>query len=366
MQKNINIGHIKVWLDLRFLKNWDKYSKFIAILIQHLIHIDTINNYTLYLSKDIKIKFPDSINVKYIEEKPWSFLEQIKFNFLLKKDNNNLMIFFNEKKPLLYKWKYLLFIKDLKELHYRKEKSTLSEKIEKLFLNTSLEKANKIICFDNQTLNELNEKLNIAENKLEILYPFFSKDKISENKIITNIKTKFFIKWEYFIYSWGNWNNKNLSKLIEVFSKLNKRKQDISLIILDQNLTEDINFRNEVVQEGIVEKIFFIWTTTLEEKKAFYNEAIWTIFPSLYESFPFDLTESITYNSPILSSSIKQIKEIMWDSISYFSPVSIIDIIEAIENFVEKWKKEVNYDEIFKKYTPEKSSKELLKIIKKV
>lgn len=366
MNNNINIWNIKIWLDLRFLKNWDKYSKFIAILIQHLIHIDTSNIYTLYLSKDIKINFPPSINVKYIEEKPGSFLEQIKFNFLLKKDNNNLMIFFNEKKPLLYKWKYLLFIKDLKELHYKKEKSTFSEKIEELFLNTSLKEANKIICFDNQTLNELNEKLNIKENKLEILYPFFTKDKTSDNKIISNIKTKFSIKWEYFIYSWGNWNNKNLSKLVEVINKLNKRKSIVSLVILDQSITEDINFRNDVIEKDIVEKIFFIWETTLEEKKAFYNEAIWTIFPSLYESFPFDLTESITYNSPILSSSIKQIKEIMWDSISYFSPVSIIDIIEAIENFIEKWKKEVDYKEIFEKFNPENSSKELLKIIKKI
>jgi glycosyltransferase involved in cell wall biosynthesis len=366
MRNNINISHINIWLDLRFLKNLDRYSKFIAVLIQYLINIDTTNNYKLYLNEDLKIKFPDNINVKYIKEKPGSFLEQIKFNFLLKKDNNSLMIFFNEKKPLLYKWKYLLFIKDLKELHYKKQKSNIVEKIENLFLNTSLKDANRVICFDNQTLNELNEKLNISENKLEILYPFFLKDNVSENEIITNIKTKFSIKWEYFVYSWWNWNNKNLSKLIEVISKLNKRKQDINLIILDQNLTEDINFRNDVVRADIVKKIFFIWDTTLEEKKAFYNEAIWTIFPSLYESFPFDLTESITYNSPILSSWIKQIKEIMWDSIVYFSPVSSIDMIEAIEIFVEKWKKEVNYENIFTKLSPEKSSKELLKIIQKV
>jgi hypothetical protein len=56
----------------------------------------------------------------------------------------------------------------------------------------------------------------------------------------------------------------------------------------------------------------------------------------------------------------------MWDSISYFSPVSIIDMIEAIENFIEKWQKKINYKEIFSNFTPEKTSKNLLKIINKI
>jgi glycosyltransferase involved in cell wall biosynthesis len=355
----------KIWLDLRFLESWEKYSTFVAILVQHLIHLDTDNTYVLYLSDQTKTKFPDKLKVEYIKEKPWSLLEQIKFNNKLKKDNNDLMVFFSDKKPLQYKWKYIFFIKDLKEIHYLDEKSFFSKFIQDLFLNTSLKNATKIICFEEQTRNELNEKLNISEDKLEILYPFFTKEKITEIQTISSIKTKFWIKWEYLIYSWNNWNNKNLSKLVEVLQKLNKRKVDVSLIILDQKVTEDINFRKEVVESWIVEKVLFIWLTTQEEKKAFYNEAIGTIFPSLYESFPFSLTESISYNSPILASSIKQIKEIMWDSISYFSPVSSIDMIEAIENFISKWRKETNYNEIFKKYKPEKSVQQLLNIINK-
>ena len=357
---------MKIWLDLRLLQSWDHYSTFIALLLQKLISTDWEDTYTLYMSADTKAKFPDFVNVELIKEEPWTLAEQLHFSRKLSKDKNNLMIFFNEEKPLRYKWDYIVFVKDLKEIHYEGEKSGVKKFFEDLFLNTSLDNAKKIICFENHTRNELNEKLNIAENKLEIMYPFFTPTQIGETKSIWNIKTKYSIKWEYFIYSWWGGNNKNLSKLVEVFNKLHLKKQKVSLVILEQEVTEDIDFRNEVVNSGIVEKVFFIWDTTLEEKKAFYESAAWTIFPSLYESFPFSLTEAISYNSPILASSINQIKEIMWDSIAYFSPVSTIDMIEAIENFVSMWKKEVNYNQLSLKYNADSSAKQLLKVIKEL
>ncbi len=355
---------MKIGLDLRLLKTGESYSTFIALLLQKLISTDGDDSYTLYLSAGSNANFPDFVNVELIDEKPWSFSEQLHFSRKLKRDKNDLMIFFNEDKPLRYKGDYFIFVKDLKETHYESKKSGMKKIMENLFLNTSLENAQKIICFENHTKSDLNDKLNIPENKLEIVYPFFTPIQTDTKKTIWNIKTKYSIKWKYFIYSGGYWNHKNLSKLVDVFQKLHLRKQNLSLVILEQSVTEDLNFRNEVVEADIVDKVLFIGDTTLEEKKAFYSEAAGTIFPSLYESFPFALTEAISYNSPILASSINQIKEIMWESIAYFSPVSSIDMIEAIENFVSIGPKEWSYEELLQKYNADSSAKQLLHIVK--
>jgi len=366
MKNSSSLVNYKIWLDLRFLNINDNYSIFIASLLQELINNDKNNKYKLYLNDKAKMKFNSSIDVSYIWAQPGTMKEQIEFFRILKKDNNNLMIFFNEKKPLFYKWKYILFLKDLKELHYKEEKSKVKGFIDDFFFDTSLKNASKVVCFDNQTKSELNEKLNIEEESISIIYPFFQKKDTDIIEVISSVKTKYSINSEFLIYSWWFWNNKNLSKLINVFEKLNNKKINVSLVILDQDVTEDINFRKEVVDAWIVNKVFFIWNTTLEEKKAFYDESIWSIFPSLYESFPFKLTESINYNSPILASSIKQIKEIMWDEISYFSPVSTIDMMDAIETFVLNWKQETNYKNLFEKYNSKNTAKSLLELIEKV
>jgi len=49
-----------------------------------------------------------------------------------------------------------------------------------------------------------------------------------------------------------------LSKLVEVFRKLHLKKQKISLVVLEQEITEDLSFRKEVVEADIVDKVFFI------------------------------------------------------------------------------------------------------------
>ncbi len=357
---------MKIWLDLRLLKSGDTYSTFIALLLQKLISIDNINSYCLYLSAKTKAQFPESVQVEMVSEEPWSIAEQLKFSHKLSKDKNDLMIFFNEQKPLRYKWPYYLFVKDLKEIHYQSEETGISKLMQDFFLNTWLENAQKIICFEKQTLHDINEKLNIVEDKLEILYPFFTKAQTWEEIALSNIKVKYGIKWDFFIYSSWNGNHKNLSKLIDVFKKLTLRKRNISLVILDQAVSEDIEIRKQVVDSEITESIFFVGQTSLDEKKAFYDEAQWTLFPSLYESFPFSLTEAISYNSPILASNINQIQEIMWDSIAYFSPVSTIDMVEAIENFVSySWKKR-NYDKLFERYNPQNTAEKLIEIFDKI
>ncbi len=355
---------MKIWLDLRLLKAGDTYSIFVATLLQKLISLDTEHSYHLYVSAETKAVFPETVQVDFIQYAGWGVKEHLSFGRKLQKDKNDLMIFFGEEKPLRYKWNYFLFVKDLKEVHYQSEETWLSKMMHNFFLNTGIENAQKIICFESQTQHDINEKLNIIEQKINILYPFFTPINVTSEQSLWNIKMKYGIKWEFFVYSSGNGNHKNLSKLIAVFKKLSLRKRNISLVVLDQDVSEDIEIRKQVIDSEITDSIFFIGDTGDTEKQSFYQEACGTLFPSLYESFPFSLTEAISYNSPILASSITPIKEIMGNSIAYFSPVSIIDMVEAIENFVSMRRREWNYEALFQKYNPENSAQKLLTIIK--
>ncbi len=359
---------MKIGLDLRFLKAQDPYSTFVAILVQKLIETDKEHLYTVYLNSHTKSHFWHSVNIEKINEKPWSLKEQITFFQKLKKDDNYAMIFFTHKKPLFYKWNFVLFVPELKELHYQSKRNFLEKFIDDIFLEKALEKARKVICFEQQTKIELNEKLNISENKVEILHPFFTlkKKKLEEWQNIVDVKIKNNIKWEFFVYSCWNWNNKNLDRIIDVFAKLKKQKVEINLVVLDQNLTEDINYRKKVIEESLQDRIIFMWDVKEIDRIHFYEQSIWSLCPTLYESFPFCLTESVSQEVPILASSIKQIKEIMWSHIDYFSPVSSIDMVEAIKEFINFWRKKVDYTELQEKYSPENSTTELIKIIKSI
>lgn len=367
---NINKQKMKIWLDLRFIAD-NIYSTFVIELVKELIQKDNENEYIIYTNNSIDgIEFSNS-SLKNVSIKNWSIKEQTTYLNILKHDNNNLMIFFNHYKPVKYLWNYFTLLASLKDVYY----SNFSNYIEKYsflyLLEKNLKNSKKIICLDNNTIDELIEKYNIEESKITTLQWFFpnihAHDKSCDLKL--NIKTKFNIKNDFFIYSWWDWVEKNYEKLISVFSRLKNDWINIDLVFLWEAISRNVSLRNLVINQNMQDNIHFIWMIKPSEKILFYNESIAVIFPSLYEPFPFRLSEPLHFNSPIIASDLKNIKNIFWESIWYFSAISVNNIYENIKNYLklddkEKNKHIINYAKIKEIYNINNTINQLLEIMK--
>lgn len=358
---------MKIGLDLRFLSE-NLYSRFIIELVKNLILIDNDDIYNIYLNKDIEIENNNILNARknIVNIEEWSYNEQTKFLNILKKDDNHIMLFFNQNKPIFYKRDYILLINSLKNIYYQDFSSYLKRLKYFSYLKISVRNAKKIICLDENTWNELVERLNIEENKINILKPFFPNiDKLNQSSDIKiDIRTKNNIKNDFIIYSGWSWIQKNLDRLISVMKKINSSEKKVDLVVLWDIIAKDVDLRNLVIRNELQNQVHFLWNISTKEKRNYYKQSIWVIFPSLYESFPFSLNEAITFKSPIISSNYKSIVNIFWNSIKYFSPISESDILKEINDFI--WKKQkANYEELLQNYSLENSTKEFLDILKK-
>lgn len=355
---------MKIGLDLRFFEDGNMFSNFVRELIIDFIKLSPENEYNIYTNSKCDLIELPNICIQKVDIKIWSLKEQTKFYKILKKDNNTLMLFFDIHKPLRYKGEYYIFIPSLNNIYYQDFKK-YSEKYKYLFfLNKSLKNAKKIICFDENTKDELTERLDIDGKKVSILTPFFTNQKELEksHNIKIDIKTKNNIKNDFFIYNWWFWIEKNIDRLISVFERLNKTNKKIDLVVFWDELSKDLNIRNLVISKNMQNNIHFLWEIKNEEKRNYYSSSLWVIFPSLYEPFPFSLNEAIFYNTKILTSNLKNIKDIFWNHAYYFSPISASSIIENINLFY--WNKsKVDYSSIIKKINSENTIKDLKKII---
>jgi len=360
-----------LWLDLRFLKN-DLYSNFILELIQNLIINNWNNRYTIYINSDnkdnthiSKLSLNKNCKIKIIEIKNFSLKEQIHFLKILNNDKNNLTIFFNHFKPIFYRWNYYTFVLSLKNIYYWNFKSSLSKYKYIFLLEKNLEKSEKIICFDNNTKNELTERFNIKEEKINIIHWFFKDSLINKldiwkNEINIDIKAKYWIKNNYLIYAYWDWIEKNIEKLIQIYDKINK---NTDLIILWDKISKNIFLRNKIINLNLQNRIKFVSQIKNSEIPLLYKQSIWTIFPSLYETFPFELSNAIKYNIPIIASDLTNLKNIFWDTIKYFSPISRIDMIKQINKFIQNNTQNKEYNNIIKNYSLSLTSEQLIKII---
>lgn len=363
---------MKIWIDLRFLWN-NIYSKFILELVKNIIETKIDDNFIIYTNSEInELKKQNSI-IKKVNIKNWSFNEQTKFNKILNYDNLGLVIFFNHFKPIFYKKNYILFIWDLKDLYYSNFSSNF-EKYKYLYLNQkNIKNALKIICLDKITKNELIERFDIKENKIFIIDWFFPKKEKSdfiffedEEKNINidiSITTKYNIKNNFFIFSAWNSIEKNYEKLIKVWKRLKENNIEFDLVFLWTNIWANINLRNLILENNLQNNIHFLTLNSQKEKEMIYKESIWVIFPSLYEPFPFKLSEPIYFNAPILASNLKKIENIFWEEITYFSPISINSIFDEVVNFIKNPIKNPDYSHIKETFTIENTTKQFLEII---
>jgi hypothetical protein len=95
-----------------------------------------------------------------------------------------------------------MIVSSLKDVYYSNF-SSLIEKYKNIFLlEKNLKNASKVICLDENTRNELTERFNIKEDKINVLQAFFKKKQENQPQdIVIDAKTKYQIEHDFFVYS---------------------------------------------------------------------------------------------------------------------------------------------------------------------
>ena len=352
---------MKIGIDLRFL-GWDYYSDFVKNLVIKLTSIDSENSYRVYLHEDSKIGLDSSVEVIYTNIKIGTLAEQTQFGKILKKDDNHLMIFFNFWKPISYKWEYFVFIPTLKNMFYQNFISGFEKWKYLTMISHCIKHASKILVFDEISKQELWERFNVSEDNI-FLIPGAFRNQPQLDDIKLDLWITWWIKNPYLIYP-GWWSiEKNLERLAQVLFKIRESGKNIDLVILWDNASSNVGLRNKIIEHNLQQNIFFIGNIAPRQRHLLYKQSKWMIYPSLYETFSFDLTDALHLNIPIIASNLPSLKRVLGESISYFSPISSTSMVEQILSFFET-KNESNFSSILGKYTIENSAKELLQVIK--
>lgn len=353
----MNIG-----IDLRFLDD-DVYSHFALQLVKKYIEKNPKKTFNIYTKNpDLFDINSQNIALHFTDIDCGSFAEQIKLPKIFSRDNNSFMIFFNHFKPLNYKWDYYTIISGLKDIFYQTFKSYPEKYIYLFLLEKNLKNSKKILCLDENTKDELIERFDFTENKISILPGFFTpNEKMVQNQVQIDIHTKYSLADKYFIYSGWDGIEKNIDRLVQVFHRLHKKDKKIDLVFLGDKIGKNIELRHAIVDSNIKEHVHFIDHINPGEEHILYAKSQWVIFPSLYESFPFRLSNPIAINTPIYASNLHNISHIFQDTIEYFSAISTNSILETMENITEK--KQWDYSHILQKYNIENTLVALEEII---
>lgn len=353
---------MKIWIDLRDLKQDYLYSLFILEVVKELIKTQK-HNVTVYSNENLELDITNC-KIELVQEKIWSIGEKYILNNKFKKEKFDLMIFFYEYKPITYKDDYILLIPSLQRLFFWPFNTFFSKYYYLKLINSNLKNAKKIICFDKQTLGDLNERFNIEEDKIEIIKWFFPlrKENIKSEVNNTDIKSKYNIKGDYIIYDSMESSIKNLDKVLLAIKKMREQWNILNLLILWEDAWKNLEFRKLILDYEISNLVFFVWEMSDKEKSSYYKQSIGFIYPNIYTTFPFELNNALIYETPIITNELDSIKDATLGELEYFNSLSNMDTLTALISF-SKNKKNINYNKILSSNSVESYVKNLQEMI---
>jgi len=340
---------MKIWIDARICDEVSLYALFCKELIEAFTADNSEHEIIVYTATNLKL------NRKNI-------IHNLTAGKIFNQENFAFMIFFDYNIPTRYSWEYSIVLEGLKEIFFPK-KQWIHRKIHSYKLTKAIEKSKNIIALDGGTALELNERLNVAENKIRKIDGFFPMYSINSNPVThSDIKTKHNLRWEYLIYDSGNEVHNNFERILKTIKKLKDTGVIMYIIILCDETTKDLDIRAKVIEYDIANQILFLWSVSKDIEHLYYKQSLWVIFSSIYESFPFQFIKAIAYDCHIFANDIPANRQIMRESVHYLDPLSIHNMRDTIQQQIEKisW---TDYTQILSQFTPHNSALQLSNIV---
>lgn len=157
---------------------------------------------------------------------------------------------------------------------------------------------------------------------------------------------------------------KNFLRLVEAFNKIEDKS--VKLYIIGMQFKA---FNTPDLRKLIGDNIVLPGYISDDELQKMYQNALFSIYPSLYEGFGLPPLESMTYGCPAIAADIPALREISEDAVIYVDPLNIEDMANKMnmllkDEYLQQSLRLKGLEQI-KKYSWDKSARQVLDIIDK-
>lgn len=369
---------MKIAIDARGV-NWYRgtgIGTYTEKLLKNILKFDNKNNYSLYWSGENYDEFRKS-NTKIIfaSKKHHRFFEQYYFPQNIKSDKIDIFhmpqngIGMSDTIPC----KKIITIHDLIPF-------IMPETVGKGYLMKFLKEVPKVVESADAilTVSECSKKdilkfMPIDENKIFVT-PLSADSKykpLNKDKCKLFLKMKYNINKPFILYIGGFSPRKNVKALITAFSKIYYNlNSEYNLVIVGSNKDDCSNLSELSNNLTIKSSIIFTGFVPENHLPIFYNACETFVYPSFYEGFGLPPLEAMSCGTPVISSNLTSIPEVVQDAGLLIDPydTSILTdtLLELLNNETLKNELKLKGLERASSFSWEKTALRTLEVYKKV
>lgn len=207
----------------------------------------------------------------------------------------------------------------------------------------SVENADLIITISKFSKNDIYKEYHFPKDKIIVAYPGYDKEKfiVRDTKSKTEeIRRKYNIEDNYILYIGTIQPRKNLERLIEAFARIVKGEQKIQLVIAGKTNGEGKQgwMYEGILQApeklGIEKSVKFLGFVPTDDLSLLLSEARAFILPSLWEGFGIPVVEAMACGTPVITSNVSSLPEVVGKAGLLVDPYSIDQIEQAMRTVI--------------------------------
>src|SRR3989339_2142978 len=293
-------------------------------LIKALQKIDNVNDYILLVNSDRLsglIRENENFHLYKISSKWMGFAEQFELPLVLLKIKPDLFHATSSVVPYFVPCKTIISIMDLIHLKFPLDYSWFHRLYYRIIIGKAVSKAKKIITISNSSKKDIIGRYKVDPKKIIVTYLSASSDFYPlDNNLKEQYSRQYKLPDPYILTVGSEKPHKNIISTVMAFKILKEKFNIKHKLIIIGRVDDQVNgyieafLRNAVVVRTGIDT---------NELNVLYNFADIFVFPSLYEGFGLPVLEAMACQTPVISSNISSIPEIVGEAGILINPSKI-------------------------------------------
>lgn len=229
----------------------------------------------------------------------------------------------------------IVTIPDIQHEFYPDNFSKEELSLRKGYIQPSCELATEIITISDFSKQTFVEKLGIDPSKVHVIHLAAGDNFSQSDQKRNDIKIKYSLPDNYFLYPANAWAHKNHLILIMAFYLYRKTfDNQMHLVLAGSDTKSNPAIQTLIDQDHLQDRVHILDYVHKDDMPELYNHAKALVFPSNFEGFGIPLLEAMAMGCPIIASNTTSIPEVAENAAYFFDPNNPQSICDAMHRII--------------------------------
>jgi len=333
---------LRIAIDARKLRDYG-IGTYVRNLLRHLSRLDRTTEYVvLCRQQDASITADLGENFRAVPEQSaaYSLREQISVPLDLRRERVDLFHAPHYVLPPLTPCKSVVTIHDCIHLRFPQY---LPHRIGYAYARTALwlatHRSHRVLTVSEASKRDILRYFSVPPSKIDVIYNAID-ERFGEEpdpEELERVRERYQLDDQFVLYAGNIKPHKNLERLIEAFHTLRKGPfEHVKLLIIGDEISKYATLRRAVHKYKLHKHVRFFGFVPDRTLAVLYRLAAVFVFPSLYEGFGLPPLEAMASGTPVITSNVSSLPEVVGDAALLIDPYETDAIADAMRRVLSE------------------------------